>query len=178
MDKEGNFKSIFIVMIVAMGIAFLWDQVTFIKNVAHLLLDPSAGALLEWNLAWGMGILVFVIASVMTLIQKYGTDQEELRRMKKEQKEVQKEMKALRDNPEKLMEMQKKHFSEFMPKMMKLSMKPIVYTMIPLILFFRWFADFFAAAGDPKILGLTWLWFYIIGSVIFSIILKKIFKVV
>lgn len=178
MDKEGSFKGIFIVMAIAMAIAFLWDQLSFIKDSVHLILDPTAGALLNWNLIWGMIVIIFVIVVIMTLFQKYGTDQEELKRMKKEQKEIQKEMKELRDQPEKLMEMQKKHFSEFMPKMMKLSMRPIVYTMIPLILFFRWFSDYFSAAGDPRIFGLTWIWFYILGSIIISMILRKTFKIV
>ncbi len=42
------------------------------------------------------------------------------------------------------MELQKKQFA-FLPKMMKMSMRPMVYTAIPLILFFRWFMDYFTA---------------------------------
>ncbi len=180
MDKEGSFRGILIVMGIAMGIAFLWDRASFIREAAHSILDPTIGSLLGWNLTWGMLLIVFGIAFIMTLIQKYGTDQEALREMKKEQKEVQKEMQNLKDHPEKLMEMQKKHFTEFMPKMLKLSMKPIVYTMIPIILFFRWFSDFFSETGGIPVLGISvsWIWFYILGSIMFSIILKKIFKVV
>ncbi|MEX0919968.1 MAG: EMC3/TMCO1 family protein [Candidatus Pacearchaeota archaeon] len=180
MDKEGSFRGILIVMGIAMGIAFLWDRTSFIRETAHSILDPTAGALLGWDITWGMILIVFGIAFIMTLVQKYGTDQEALREMKKEQKEVQEEMKKLKDHPEKLMEMQKKHFTEFMPKMLKLSMKPIVYTMIPIILFFRWFSDFFSSTGGIPVLGISvgWIWFYILGSIIFSIILKKIFKVV
>ncbi len=176
--KQGSFKGIFIVMLVSLLIAFLWDSVTVIKNTAGLILNPTAGALLNFNLTWGMIILVFIIAVFMTLVQKYGTDQETLRELKKEQKILQEEMKNYREHPEKMMELQKKQL-EFIPKTMKLSMRPIVYTAIPLILFFRWFMDFFSAAGDPRILGFfSWFWFYLLGSIIFSSILRKVLKVV
>ena len=87
-------------------------------------------------------------------------------------------MKKYKDHPEKLMEFQKKQM-EFIPKMMRVSMRGIVYTAIPLILFFRWFRDFFSLIGDPQFFGfLSWFWFYLIGSMIFSSIFRKIMKVV
>lgn len=175
--KQGSFKGIFIVMIISLLIAFFWDRLSFMKDTAHAVLNPTAGMLLNWNLTWGMLIIVLIIALFMTLIQKYATDQETLREMKKEQKALQEEMKKFRDHPEKMMELQKKQFA-FMPKMMKLSMRPMMYTAIPLILFFRWFMDFFAAIGDPRFFGfLNWFWFYLIGSIFFSSILRKVLKV-
>jgi uncharacterized membrane protein (DUF106 family) len=178
--KQGGFRGIFIVMIVSLLIAFFWDTLSFIKNGAHAILNPTAGVLLNWNLTWGMIIIVLIIAIFMTLIQKYATDQETqetLREMKKEQKALQEEMKKYREHPEKMVELQKKQFG-FMPKMMKLSMRPMMYTAIPLILFFRWFMDFFAAIGDPRFFGfLNWFWFYLIGSILFSSILRKVLKV-
>jgi len=76
------------------------------------------------------------------------------------------------------MEIQKESM-KFMLPMMKLSMRALVFTGIPLILFFRWFNDFFITAGNPKFLGImNWLLFYIIFSIIFSSIFRKILKVV
>jgi uncharacterized membrane protein (DUF106 family) len=174
---KGGFKGIFLVMLASLLIAFFWDNATFIKNAAHSILDPSVGILLEWHLLGGMTIIVLVISIFMTLVQKYATDQETLKSLKKEQKDLQGEMKKYKDHPEKMVEMQKKQM-EFIPKMMKMSMRPVMFTGIPLILFFRWFMDFFAAAGNPKMLGLSWFWFYLIGSMIFSSILRKTMKVV
>ncbi|MBU4070256.1 MAG: DUF106 domain-containing protein [Nanoarchaeota archaeon] len=177
MDKGGSFKPVIFVMIASLAIAFFWDSITAIKETAHLILDPSAGALLNWNLTIGMLILVFIISLFITLLQKYATDQKEMRRIKKEQKELQEEMKKYKEHPEKLMSLQKKQF-EFMGPMMKLSMRPMVFSGIPLILFFRWFWDFFNVLGDPKFFGfLSWFWFYLIGSMIFSMILKKVLDV-
>ncbi len=178
MNKEGGFRGIFIVMIASVMIALFWDSFSVIKNFVHMLLDPTAGVLLGWNLTIGMIFIIMVISLIMTLSQKYATDQKTLREMKKEQKELQEEMKKLKGNPEKLLELQKKQF-EFLPKMMKVSMRSIVYTAIPLILFFRWFMDFFSALGDPKFFGfLSWFWFYLLGTLIFGTILRKIMNVV
>ena len=178
MNKEGSFKGIFIVMFIALMIAFFWESISWIRNSAHAVLDPTAGILLNWNLTLGMTLIIILIAVIMTVVQKYGTDQKTLREMKKEQKELQEEIKKVKEHPEKMMELQKKQFA-FLPKMMKLSMRPIMYTSIPLILFFRWFMDFFNAIGDVRFFGfLSWFWFYILGSIIFSAVLRQIFMVV
>ena len=176
--KEGSFRTLVIVMIASLAIAWSWDSVPFIKNSIHSILDPSAGYLLSWNLLAGMSLIVLILSLFTILIQKYTTDQETLKEIRKEQKILQQEMKKYRDHPEKMMELQKKNF-EFIPKTFKLTMRSIVYTAIPLILFFRWFMDVFAELGNPKFLGfLSWFWFYLIVFMILSGIIKKILKVV
>ena len=175
--KEGSFMPIFIAMIVSLAIAFFWDNYTFIKNTAHKILDPTAGLLLNWNITFGMILIIFVISVFMTIIQKYATDQKTLKEMKEEQKKLNEEMKKVKDNPEKMMQLQKEIMKITMP-MMKLSMRPVVYTAIPIILFFRWFMDFFAANEGFRFFGFfSWFWFYLIFSIIFSSILRKVLKV-
>jgi len=177
-NKEGSFKPIFFVMLASLVIAFFWDKLDFIRNAVHYVLDPSAGALLNWNLTWGMLIIVFVIGLITTLVQKYATDQKTLKELKKEQKILQEEMKKYKEHPEKLMELQKKQF-EFLPKTMKLSMRAMIFTGVPFILFFRWFMDFFTVIGNPKFFGfLTWFWFYLIFTIVFSSVFRKWFDVV
>src|SRR3989344_4008462 len=169
--KKGGFAGIFIVMIVSLLIAFFWDKVALIKNSVHFILNPTAGALLNWNMNFGMIAIVLAISVIMTLIQKYGTDQKTMRELKEEQKKY-------KEHPEKMTELSKKQM-ELIPKTMKLGMRPIVYTAIPLILFFRWFMDFFSTVGDFKFFGiLSWFWFYLIGTIIFSSILRKVMNVV
>ncbi|MBS3086303.1 DUF106 domain-containing protein [Candidatus Pacearchaeota archaeon] len=176
--KKGGFAGIFIVMIVSLLIAFFWDKVALIKNSVHFILNPTAGALLNWNMNFGMIAIVLAISVIMTLIQKYGTDQKTMRELKEEQKNLQEEMKKYKEHPEKMTELSKKQM-ELIPKTMKLGMRPIVYTAIPLILFFRWFMDFFSTVGDFKFFGiLSWFWFYLIGTIIFSSILRKVMNVV
>jgi len=175
---EGSFKPIFFVMLASLAIAFFWDKLPLIKDSVHAVLNPSAGALLNWNLTWGMLIIVFTIGLITTIIQKYATDQKTLRELKKEQKILQEEMKKYKEHPEKLMELQKKQF-EFLPKTMKLSMRAMIYTGVPFILFFRWFMDFFTAIPDFRFFGFfTWFWFYLIFTMVFSSIFRKYLKVV
>ena len=183
-NKEGSFKPIVFVMIVSMVIAFFWDKIPFIKDSVHAILNPSAGwLLLNLNITLGMLVIVFIISISTTLIQKYATDQEALRELKKEQKILQEEMKKYKEHPEKMAELSKKQFA-FIPKTFKLTSRSIMFTGIPFILFFRWFNDFFAAmevaTGAPvKFLGFfTWFWFYLIFTMIFSTILRKALKVV
>jgi len=171
----------FVVMLAGIFVGTLWNSVPAIKDNAHAILDPSVGALLNWNVSWGMVIITAVLTIIITLLQKYTTDQETLRQLKKEQKLLNEEMKKFKDHPEKMMELQKKSL-EFIPKTMDITMRPLMYTAIPIILFFRWFSDFFfvAAGASPiKIFGFfSWFWAYLLLSIIFSMIFRKVFKVV
>jgi uncharacterized membrane protein (DUF106 family) len=176
--KEGSFTPLIIFMIFTLVFAGLWDKVPAIKNAIHFVLDPTAGSLLNWNLNIGMLIVVLIITVLTTIVQKYATDQKTLKELRTETKEIQKQMKEFKNHPEKMMELQKKQFA-MMPKQMKLSMRAIIYTGIPFVLFFRWFNDFSIAAGSPKFwLGLSWFWFYLIFAMIFSSILRKWWDVV
>jgi len=179
MDKKGSFVPIVIVMLITLLIASFWNTYPTIKDSVHVILDPTAGILLNFNVLWGMTLLIFIITVIMTVAQKYGTDQKTLREMKAEQKELQKQMKEFKDHPQKLIELQKKQF-EFMPLMMKHSMRPIIYTGVPIVLFFRWFMDYFStpALESFRFFGfLTWFWYYLLASIIISSVLRKIFKV-
>ncbi|MFC1710665.1 EMC3/TMCO1 family protein [Nanoarchaeota archaeon] len=175
--KQGSFKLIIWIMIISLAIAFFWDTIPFVKNAVHSVLDPSAGALLQWDLDWGMAILVLLIAILTTLIQKYTTDQVALKELKKTQKAVQEEMKKFKHMPDKMMELQKKQMAAI-PETFKLSSRSMVYTGVPFILLFRWFMDVFELLGDPKIFGFFgWIWFYLIFVMVFSGFLRKYLKV-
>ena len=182
-NKEGSFKIVAIFMVITMLIAFNWDKWTWMKEGIHAALNPTVGALLNWNLTIGMLITVLVISVLMTIVQKYTTDQNELRKIKKEQKVLQKQMKEFKEHPEKMMHLQKEQMA-LMPKQMKLSMRTIIYTGIPFVLLFRWFSDYFLAisevTGEPvRFFGfMGWFIFYLIGTLVFSSILKKYMKVV
>ncbi len=178
MNKQGSFFPIIFITVVSLAMAIYWDKLPFIKNVIHAALDPSAGALLVWNLTIGMLLVVFIITLITTLIQKYATDQKALKELKQEQKILQEEMKKYKDNPAKISELSKKQL-EFIPRTFKLTSRSVLFTGIPFILFFRWFYDFFASIGEPKFFGfLSWFWFYLIFTMIFSSILRKMMKVV
>ncbi len=177
MDNKGSFRPLIVVMLISLLLVWLWNKVPIISETANIILNPTLGVLLNWNITWGMLIIVVIISFIMTMIQKFATDQKTLKELKKEQKILSEEMKKYKEHPEKLMELQKKQF-EFIPKTFKLTSRPIIVTAIPLILFIRWFNDYFAAMPDFKFFGFfSWIWFYILATVIFSSIFRKIFNV-
>jgi len=175
--KEGSFFPIIIISILSWVIFACWDKVLWIKDSVHSVLNPTAGFLLNWNLEIGMILIVFIIVLLTTLVQKYATDQKALKELKEEQKILQEEMKKYENHPEKIAELSKKQF-KFIPRTFKLTSRYILFTGIPIILFFRWFNDYFTTAGNPQFFGfLTWFWFYLIATLIFSTFLRKWMKV-
>lgn len=167
---------IFLVLIVTMGVATLWDKVPIISESVHIAFDPSLGALLNWNVTIGLLIITAVLNLITTLIHKHVTDQDLLKQLKEEQKLVNAEMKLYRSNPEKSMELSKKSF-ELMGKTMPITMRPVIYTAIPFILLIRWFTDYFKD-NPVKIFGfMSGFWAYIVFFIIFSMIFRKLLKV-
>jgi len=165
-----------LVMLFSLVIAGLWNSFPLIKNSVHFILDPTVGFLLNYNYYVGMFIIVGIISFITMLVQKYGTDQETLKKMREEQKFMREEMKKYKDNPEKILELNKKQLED-MPKLFEITMKPLIYTFVPFVLFFRWFNDYFSATGFKFFGFFFFIWFYIILSIIFSSIWKKILKV-
>ncbi|MFH1638259.1 MAG: DUF2208 family protein [Candidatus Woesearchaeota archaeon] len=130
-----------------------------------------------------LGILIvsFILTMLITLLYKYMTDQELMKSLKEEMKSMQNEIKKLKEEPEKMMKKQK----EVMQKNMKYfmhSMKPNLISFIPIIFVFTWLRKYYTELGNPAILSigglnLSWLWTYIIFSIILSLVLRKVLKV-
>lgn len=169
------FMIMFLVMVVGIVVAGLWQTVPIIKTTIHAILDPTAGALFSWHPTLGMVIFTAIIALLTTILQKYATDQEKIKALREEQKLLQQEMKLLKDNPEKQLQLSQKSM-ELMMQSMPLTMKPTLFTAVPFILFFRWFSEYFIL-NPVKILGMSWFWAYLIFTIIWSTIFRKLLKV-
>ena len=115
-------------------------------------------------------IISLIVTIFITVIRYYMTDRERMKEIKERQKELRKEMKEYRDNPEKMMEINKRMLED-MPEQMKMSFKPMLITLIPILLVFGWMKATYAVTDIAS----TWLWWYIGSSIIFSIILSKSF---
>ncbi len=87
---------------------------------------------------WAILIISFVITLVITLVYKFTTDQNKMKKLKEDMKEYQKKIKTLsKENPEKALKLQQeamKHNMEYM----KHSFKSTLYTFIPIIIIFGW----------------------------------------
>jgi len=82
-------------------------------------------------------ILSFVISLIIVVIYKFFTNQDEMKRLKEEQKEYQIKMKGMRDKPEEMMKVQKEAMKKNM-EYMKHSFKATLITFLPIILIFGW----------------------------------------
>lgn len=175
-SKSGGFGIMFLIMLLSLGVAALWNDIPAVKSTVHFLLDPNVGVMLNWNATVGLLLVTAIITLITSILQKYLTDQDLLKSIKEEQKIVQQELKLVKGDQTKSMELSKKSM-ELTMKAMPMTMRPAMYTIIPFVLFLRWFNDYFTV-HPVYILGfMTWFWAYLIFSVIFSAIFRKILKV-
>jgi uncharacterized membrane protein (DUF106 family) len=133
-----------------------------------------------------LSIVLFslVITFILTLVYKWLIPQDKMKELKQKTKELQAKMKNEKDS-EKLMGIQKEML-QISGEQMRLSLKPMIFTFLPLIAVFAFLRGAYAGTGDliywganlPIIgTGAGWLLCYIIFSIIFSIILRKILGV-
>ena len=118
-----------------------------------------------------ISIAVFsvTVTLISTLVQKWLTDQEHLKSLKKRQKEIQKELKKCKDGN--IMKELNAEMLKLTGVMFKSSMKPMFVTIIPFLLLFVWLRGVYAPVLS------SWIWYYIGYSVVASIILRKVLKV-
>lgn len=100
-------------------------------------LDPILSPLLVLPTLWGMILISFVISLIITIVYKYTTDQKLMKSMKEEMKDLQKKVKDSKGLPEKAMEHQKR-IMEINMKYMVHSLKPTLFTLIPILILFGW----------------------------------------
>jgi len=143
-------------------------------------------------IVWGMPPLVFIIFAsavlslVVTVIYRLATDQAEMHELKKQLKEFQDKFKQHKDDPNKMLEIQKQ-MSEVNMKYFKQSMKPTLITIVPFIIIFHFLGKIFTGTVVIPLpfhfplsaleTGLGWVGTYIIFSMIFTTAFRKALKV-
>lgn len=117
---------------------------------------------------------IIVISALVTLfstaVTNWLTDQDHLRSLKARQKELNKKMKTAKPG-EKLFEEIQTEMLQITGVMMKAQFKPMFITLIPLLVLFAWLRNVYT-----PVMGTNWIWYYLGGSVIFSTVYRKIFK--
>lgn len=126
--------------------------------------------LIQNNPRTALIFLSFLVTLFITTITYFMTDREKMKELKDRQKDLRKEMKLCRDNPDRMLELNKKMLED-MPEQLKHSMRPMMVTFIPIIIFFTWLRGTFAMTSIAS----TWFWWYLGSSIFFSIIIRKIF---
>jgi len=101
------------------------------------LLNPVFSPLLRLDPLWSILIISVFLTFLITLIYKLVTDQHKMKTLKQEIKDVQKQMKEHKNDPEKMLQIQKGAMEKNL-EYMKHSFKPMIFTMIPILIIFGW----------------------------------------
>lgn len=119
-------------------------------------------------------ISVIVVSVIVTfislLVTMLFTDRKKMAELKGKQKACQNLMKQHKGNSAKLMEIQKEMMA-CSGEMMRMSIKPMLITIIPFLILFTFLRKLFV-----PIMGNSWIWYYIITSIVSSMILRKPLK--
>ena len=117
--------------------------INWFGSIFNPILDPVFGILLKLPPFWGILIITLIVTIITILIYKKTTDQEVLKSVKEEMKEIRKDMEAFKHDAGKLAELQKRSLEKSMVQM-KQSMRPMLFTMIPILIIFAWFSTHLA----------------------------------
>ena len=114
-----------------------------------------------------------LVTLAITIVNYFMLDKEKLRAIKEKQKKLQAEMKEHQKagNQDKLLELQKELFADS-GEMLKHSMKPMLVTFLPIIIFFGLIRSLYATT---TIAG-SWIWWYLLFSLVTSLIFRKLFR--
>jgi len=119
----------------------------------------------------GIIVISFLVTLAMTLITKKFTNQNRMKELKEIQKACQIKIKNNKNNLKKQGEIQKEMMLCSI-ELMKHSFKPMLFTLLPLLVLFWWIRGIYTELLP------SWLWWYIGTSIISSMVLRKILKVV
>ncbi len=148
-----------------------------------MVLDSVFNFIFGWAVAIsplvGIIFISFILSLISTISWKYLTDQILLKSMREKTKSMQDEIKKHKTDPKKMSELNKKMMEENMDAMKvqwKQSIKPMIVTLVPFALAFIWIRKTYEPFGDV-LLNMGGIWSYVLLSVVFSMILRKIMKV-
>lgn len=114
-----------------------------------------------------------VITFFISLINYFFMDKDRVREIKKKQKEIQAQIKEHQKagNHEKMMDLNKQLFAHS-GEMMKHSIKPMLITIVPIIVLFGFIRNVYATTEIAK----TWFWYYFVSSIVGSLVFRKVFN--
>lgn len=118
-------------------------------------------------------LLALIITFFISLVNYFVLDKERMREIKSRQKRLQEEIKKHQKegNMDKAMALQKELLAD-MPEMFKHSLKPMLITLIPVLIFF----SFVRGAYAQTSIASSWFWYYLITALVGSMIFRKLLK--
>ena len=138
--------------------------------------NPIFGNMIESYPTTTLIFISFLLTFFVSIFYKIFTDQKLMKALKEEMKEIRADLKKFAHDPEKTLQLQKASMQKSMEHM-KHTMKPTLITMLPLLVVFTWLREVYATKVVSFLWFESWLWIYILTSIIFSMIIRKILKV-
>lgn len=141
-----------------------------------------------WSPLASMAVFSLIISIIMNVLYVLLTDMKKMRELKEQQSTLQKELKQNKDDQAKMLEIQQKSL-EISGKMMKMTMVPMFVTFVPAILaiyflklvYIDWVpvGNIISWGKDLWLVhdGAGWFLCYFAFSILFSTVIKKIFKI-
>ena len=117
-------------------------------------------------------VLAAIISFLSMLATKKFTNQARMKELKEHQKANQAKLKEHKNDPQKMMEIQKEIMGHSM-EMMRHSFRPMLVTIVPLLLIFGFVRGAYAETAYVK----SWFWYYLVTALVISPLWKKILKV-
>ena len=118
-------------------------------------LDPVLGWSLMLPPFWGILAISVIITLIINIVYKYATDQKEMKRLKNQIDDFRLKMKESRSDPKKMLKLNNEAMGVNL-EYMKRSLKPTLFTFIPIIFIFAWMNAHYTysplGAGDPLII--------------------------
>lgn len=115
-------------------------------------------------------VISALVSLFITIVNHFMMDKERMRELKAKQKSLQADIKNEQD-PKRKMDMTNEMLQQSM-ETMKHSLKPALITMVPLLIAFWFIKNLFVTTS----LGGHWIWYYIGGALVFSLLFRKLFK--
>jgi len=114
-----------------------------------------------------------VVSLFISLVNYFVLDKEKMHEIKRKQKALQEQMKIHQKagNKEKMSEIQKQILSHS-GDMLKHSFKPMIITLIPILIFFGYVRNVFATTSIAN----SWIWWYIGSAIVGSSVFRKVLK--
>lgn len=116
-------------------------------------------------------VIAILVSFFISIVQYFVMDKDKMRDLKAKQKDLNAQMKLHKDNPQKMMDLQKELLGHSMESM-KHSFKPMIITTIPILIVFGFVKNSFALTD----IGGSWFWYYFITSIASSLIFRKLFN--
>src|SRR3989344_2359660 len=114
-----------------------------------------------------------VVSLFISLVNYFVLDKEKMHETKRKQKALQEQMKIHQKagNKEKMSEIQKQILSHS-GDMLKHSFKPMIITLIPILIFFGYVRNVFATTSIAN----SWIWWYIGSAIVGSSVFRNVLK--